>query len=633
MGVKGPFVLSKEKRTYLNHESPCGVVRRGNAPPEEHIIRGAMHDATKQDGAVARRTDGRLADITVTRKGRSLAMLGPAGPARELSILPPFPAGAAAPAPEPDGGTGRPFAPQCFLPVLIGSGAGYALAELVARLERDHGPDFLLAVVDKEDDILEASGLRPRFAAYSGLSWFGNAASAELLEALTRWQTANGGLPLRPVLNPFYLRLDRDYYRAAQQACEASAAADFWSKARHAKFKEPLPRILLMTSTYFLMGEIKAACERLGYPHYLLQLPEGELGQREFIESLLSAVVDFKPDFIFTINHLGVDREGVLVDLLEKLRLPLASWFVDNPHLILYRYARLKSPWTAILTWDADNLASLSELGFENVSYLPLGVDATRFHPLPRPSFPGLPPAWDGKVAFVGNSMVDKVLTRRQKLSLPPLLADSYHDIAAAFGASDERLVSAWLAKARPAQYEAFLGLASVEDRLSYETMLTWEATRQYRYACIEGIFPFAPLLVGDKGWKRLVPPGVTWHYHPELAYYDQLPAFYPCVAVNFNCTSKQMKGAVNQRVFDVPATGAFLLTDYREQVENLFEPGTEIICYRSPEEAKQLAAEYLARPERRAAVAEAARRRILAEHTYDHRLRVLAKRMRSLYA
>jgi spore maturation protein CgeB len=92
------------------------------------------------------------------------------------------------------------------------------------------------------------------------------------------------------------------------------------------------------------------------------------------------------------------------------------------------------------------------------------------------------------------------------------------------------------------------------------------------------------------------------------------------------------MRGAVNQRVFDVPATGAFLLTDYREQVEQLFEPGREIICYHSPEEAADLARYYLARPEARRSVALAARQRVLAGHSYEHRVRELMTKMRKFY-
>ena len=74
------------------------------------------------------------------------------------------------------------------------------------------------------------------------------------------------------------------------------------------------------------------------------------------------------------------------------------------------------------------------------------------------------------------------------------------------------------------------------------------------------------------------------------------------------------------------------MLTDYREQVENLFEPGREIVCYRSPEEAADLARYYLARPEARHAVAAAARKRILGEHSYEHRVRALAARMRDFF-
>ena len=590
-----------------------------NAPPE-----AAGQRIRPADAAEARRVDGRLTDILVRRGGRELPMLGSAGFARELSFL-------------PDGYPDRTGDREA-LPVLIGSGTGAALGELVSRLEAAFGPDFPLAVVDREEDILAASGLRQRLAGKPNIVWPASpgASPDKTLRALTRWQSAHGGRPLLPLLNPFYLRLDREYYAAVKTACEASARSNFWDKARYAKFKEPLPRILMLTSKYFLMGEIVAACGRLGVPHQLLQLPDGELGRGEFIERFLSAVIEFKPDFVFTINHLGVDREGVLADLLEQLRLPLASWFVDNPHLVLYLYSRLVNPWTAIFTWDADNLDSLRALGFERVSYLPLGTDVQRFLPpdqVPsRPPLAGLPKAWDGRAAFVGNSMISKVAARMGRTPFPPVLLENYQAIAAGFSASDERSVRAYLALAHLSLLPHFDALDSAELKLGYETMITWEATRQYRFSCVQGILPFAPLIAGDKGWIDLMAelpgPAPIWRYHPELNYYDDLPRLYPRAALNFNCTSKQMKGAVNQRVFDVPATGAFLLTDYREQVENLFEPGREIICYHSPEEATDLARRYLARPQDRLAVAAAARARILAEHSYEHRVRALMDRM-----
>ncbi|MDR1360589.1 MAG: glycosyltransferase [Deltaproteobacteria bacterium] len=574
----------------------------------------------EQDGAGALWDGETLADIRVSRSGRTLSMLGRAGPERELSFLPP-----AEPSPaEP--------VPQTSLPVLLGAGAGHALAELIARLLSRHGPDFRLIVVDKEADILAAGRLISRFSAHPGLVWITLDCLKAVFKSLTLRQEEAGGLPLQVLVNPFYLRLDRGFYSPLEKACRASARADFWQQVQYPKFKDASPRILLLTSSYFLMGEVIAACKRLDFAHHLLQIPKGEFGQDAFVEQLLSAVVDFRPDFALTINHLGVDREGVLTDLLGKLRLPLASWFVDNPHLILSLYAGLVSPWVCLFTWDADNLKSLRALGFEFVHYLPLGTDVRRFLPGAAP-LASLPAAWSGTISFVGNSMVSKVDVRRNSLRLPAALMQSCRTAAEGFADSEHRAVRDFLEEVHPDLLAAFDGLESMEDRLGYETMLTWQATLQYRLRCVQAILPLAPLIVGDKGWRELLGPPEGWLYHSELRYYDQLPHLYPASAINFNCTSKQMKGAVNQRVFDVPAARSFLLTDYRAQLENLFEPSKEICCFHSPDEALDLAKRFLASPAERKAVAAAAHRRVLAEHTYEHRLSALAARMRSAYA
>ena len=156
--------------------------------------------------------------------------------------------------------------------------------------------------------------------------------------------------------------------------------------------------------------------------------------------------------------------------------------------------------------------------------------------------------------------------------------------------------------------------------------------TRLYRNGCVRRLLPFCPLIVGDRGWRiefRREP--CQPRYLDALSYYAELPAFYEHSAINFNCTSKQMKGAVNQRVFDVPAAGAFVLTDWRPQMEQLFEPD-EMACYHDPEEIPDLARHYLAHPAERRKLAAAARNRVLACHTWEHRLQALLEHMRRIY-
>jgi spore maturation protein CgeB len=77
----------------------------------------------------------------------------------------------------------------------------------------------------------------------------------------------------------------------------------------------------------------------------------------------------------------------------------------------------------------------------------------------------------------------------------------------------------------------------------------------------------------------------------------------------------------VTARLFEVPASGGFLLTNACDQLRQLYSVGTEMVCYRSLEELRRLLAHYLARPEERQAIAMRAQARARSEHTFERRL------------
>jgi spore maturation protein CgeB len=395
------------------------------------------------------------------------------------------------------------------------------------------------------------------------------------------------------------------------------------------KFRQKKPRILLLTSQYFLTGELQAACERLGVEHRLMDFGTKEMDLDTFVSHMLAALTGFKPDFVLTVNHLGVDREGVLAALLDRFDVPLASWFVDNPHLILGSYQNLHGTRTALFTWDADNVESLEGMGFAHVFHLPLGADPTRL--VPRRTEPV--EAWRARISFVGNSMLTKTIRRLEAAAPSPRLVEAGIMVARAFGESEDRCSGRFLVKNFPELRTDYEALATPARTQAFETFITWQATLLYRLDCVLRILDYEPLIVGDPGWKEILKGREGWRYHPELSYYNDLPDFYPLSDINFNCTSQQMKGAVNQRVFDVPCCGAFLLTDYRRQMEDLFEPGSEIVFYSHPDEIPGLVDIYLNDPDKRGRVAAAARKRVLAEHTYDHRMTRLMTLMRETFA
>ncbi|CAD7772671.1 hypothetical protein BLFGPEAP_00816 [Candidatus Methanoperedenaceae archaeon GB50] len=106
------------------------------------------------------------------------------------------------------------------------------------------------------------------------------------------------------------------------------------------KFSSEKPRILIIDTPYFLVKEVISACHKLNWPIYRLRLSDLEKGSNEFIKRLIWALINFKPDFLLTINHFGFDEEGKLTELLTEFKIPFASWFVDNPFFILRNYPK-----------------------------------------------------------------------------------------------------------------------------------------------------------------------------------------------------------------------------------------------------------------------------------------------------
>ena len=491
------------------------------------------------------------------------------------------------------------------LPVFCGAGLGLAAA-------RCRGAGAPVAIVDRDPVIAAASGARTALADDDAALWIDDPDPVRAARRVREFARSHGFAALHISQHPVHKRLHPAYFAALAAALAETPATGA------PRFQNVLPRVLCLTNKLFLLGEVMAACARLGAPCRYLETGD-ELDRDAFVALVRRTVAEFRPDFVLTINHLGVDREGVLLSLLDALRLPLASWFVDSPELILPLYAPAVARDTVLFTWDADSVAPLGAAGFPQVHYLPLAADETRF--CPRPHLPPDHP-WRARISFVGNSMRRKTVSRLAAAAPPPVLADAFGDLAVSFGASRCRTVRQHLAEARPELLPAYEGLGSVERQLAYATAVIWESTRRYRAECVARTLPWRPVLVGDPGWREtFAGEGTDWRYLPELAYYDQLPDFYPLSEINFNATSLQMKGAVNQRVFDAPACRAFLLTDARRQMERLFEPGREVAVYHDPEEIGELVARYLADPAARKRLAAAGHRRLLAEHTYTRRM------------
>ncbi|MCC6697864.1 MAG: glycosyltransferase [Candidatus Hydrogenedentes bacterium] len=78
----------------------------------------------------------------------------------------------------------------------------------------------------------------------------------------------------------------------------------------------------------------------------------------------------------------------------------------------------------------------------------------------------------------------------------------------------------------------------------------------------------------------------------------------------------------VNMRVFEAMASGALLITDEAEGLEELFEDGKHLVIYRNDDAVPDVIERYLADGPSRERIAAEGRKLVFAKHTYQHRTR-----------
>jgi len=77
---------------------------------------------------------------------------------------------------------------------------------------------------------------------------------------------------------------------------------------------------------------------------------------------------------------------------------------------------------------------------------------------------------------------------------------------------------------------------------------------------------------------------------------------------------------ASNMRLFEATGVGSCLVTDWKENISGLFEPGRELITYKSAGECIEKIKWLLKHPAEREAIARAGQARTLKDHTYARR-------------
>ena len=135
------------------------------------------------------------------------------------------------------------------------------------------------------------------------------------------------------------------------------------------------------------------------------------------------------------------------------------------------------------------------------------------------------------------------------------------------------------------------------------------------------------PLHCWGYGTKTLAPCGVdAARLHGDVWGVDMFTVLARSRITLNHHIDVAKSNANNMRLFEATGCGALLVTDYKDNLADLFEIGSELVTYRSAEECEDLIAYYLAHPEEGSAIAKRGQARTLRDHTYATRMEQTAE-------
>jgi spore maturation protein CgeB len=134
---------------------------------------------------------------------------------------------------------------------------------------------------------------------------------------------------------------------------------------------------------------------------------------------------------------------------------------------------------------------------------------------------------------------------------------------------------------------------------------------------CLSG---FRVDVFGDDYLKDILAKFPNARFHPN-AQYHELSALYNKAKINVNLTQVQFIDSVPQRIYHLLNSGAFLLTNYSEELDKLFKTSVHLESFKNFEEMTEKVNYYMKNEDERIKIAESGQKEFLDKHRMKDRL------------
>lgn len=350
-----------------------------------------------------------------------------------------------------------------------------------------------------------------------------------------------------------------------------------------------------------------------------------EMKAQEFEEKVCRKVIAAIDRFII---HCVVSYDFIptLAEACMETGIPYVAWVYDTPQKELYTHYAIY-PCNYIFAFDKEQVLRLRNIGIKHVYHMPLAVHVNKVKMVLDTMNKSRSFRYCDDISFIGQ--LYRVENEEN------LISHMDKNIAEQLSANIDDCFMKWDKNAR------MHGLMSEECVRYFGELENHKVKKEYPYMSESFYYEAAflsrvvanrervailnklaenykvHLYTNDKNTTQLSNRVII----DEGLSYDVLTKVYKESKINLNITLHCIETGIPQRVFDIMAAGGFLLTNYQEEIEELFVPGEDLVVYHNEQELEELVAYYLNHEEEREMIARNGQKKVLENHGYHYRL------------
>ena len=375
-------------------------------------------------------------------------------------------------------------------------------------------------------------------------------------------------------------------------------------------------RILFAQSKVQECPSILFALDRMGhqaayYPKPIEELGEDEEEERAIEDFLKKHKVDFVLSNFFT---------SIIARVTNRLGMKYAVWCMDSPTY---------STWVAetaldncyLFYFDYRECELKKQSGHQNTYHLPLAADVVWGENLVITD--GELQKYGCNMSFVGNlytvNLYDRALDRFSG-NMQDVFTETIENSAFVWDGQERLHISPnMVQEVRNVCPEIFEHPYRISDEYFLKTFLLGRKLTQVERTLLMELLAQQYDIHLYTGNTEKVPEGVR--RFPQIDAGDGALKVYYSSKINLNITMRSIASGVPARVFNVMSVGGFVLSNWQEEIPELFAEDKEIVTYKTPEELIDKAHYYLRHDNERIRIGVNGYQKVKAQHTYEQRI------------